>query len=416
MATYGLLGKTLGHSYSEIIHKKLGNDAYQLINLSKEEFEAFFKKKDFCAVNVTIPYKTDALALCDVVDEEALHIGSVNTVVNKNGVLLGYNTDIFGFLYMLSRASITLENKKVLILGTGGTSLTAHAASKKLNAKEVITVSRSGEVNYENVYDHHDAEIIINTTPIGMYPNNGESLLELDRFEKLSGVVDVIYNPSKTKLISDAQSRGIKTAGGLAMLVAQAVRADEWFFDRPLPNRNAVIEKILFACENLTQNIVLIGMPGSGKTSIGKRLAELSDRTFVDSDAYLEEIVGRKIKDMIPEDGEAAFRRMETEVIRTLSKESGKIIAVGGGAVLAHENRVLLQQNSRCIYIRRSLEKLDTKGRPLSVGGMDRLLSLYETRAPIYESMADDIFENNSTVVSCAQKIFDKYLKEEGLE
>ena len=200
------------------------------------------------------------------------------------------------------------------------------------------------------------------------------------------------------------------------MLVAQAVRADEWFFDRPLPNRNAVIEKILFACENLTQNIVLIGMPGSGKTSIGKRLAELSGRTFVDSDAYLEEIVGRKIKDMIPEDGEEAFRRMETEVIRTLSKESGKIIAVGGGAVLAHENRILLQQNSRCIYIRRSLEKLDTKGRPLSVGGMDRLLSLYETRAPIYESMADDIFENNSTVISCAQKIFDKYLKEEGLE
>lgn len=414
MATYGLLGKTLKHSYSEIIHKKLGNEQYRLINLSPEEFKAFFQKKDFCAVNVTIPYKTEAFALCDIVDEEALNIGSVNTVVNKNGVLYGHNTDIFGFIYMLSHATITLENKKVLILGTGGTSLTANAAAKKLKAKEVITVSRSGEINYENVYEHHDAEIIINTTPIGMYPNNGESLLDLDRFNNLSGVVDVIYNPSKTKLISDAQSRGIKTAGGLSMLVAQAVRADEWFFDRLLPNRDAIIEKILFACENMTQNIVLIGMPGSGKTSVGKRLAELSGRAFVDSDIYLEETVGRKIKDIIPEDGEEAFRQMETEAIRTLSKESGKIIAVGGGAILKPENRTLLRQNSRIIYIRRPLEKLDTKGRPLSSGGMEKLISLYETRAPIYESVADDIFENEHTVFTCAQEIFDKYLKEEG--
>ena len=412
MAIYGLLGKTLGHSYSEIIHKKLGNHAYCLMQLTPDELRDFFLNKRFTAVNVTIPYKTDALHLCDFVDDEARSIGSVNTVVNKEGVLYGYNTDIFGFSYMLSRAGISLLNQKVLILGTGGTSLTAHAAAKKENAREIITVSRSGSVNYENIYEHKDADVIINTTPIGMYPNNGQSLLELSSFPKLSGVVDVIYNPSKTKLLSDAEALGLKTAGGLSMLVAQAVRADELFFGRIYENRDEIIEKILFFCESMTQNIVLIGMPGSGKSSIGKLLAEKSGRPFIDSDLYLEASFGRKIKDIIPEAGEEAFRRMETEVIRTISKESGHIIAVGGGAVLKPENRVLLKQNSRVIYIKRPLSALETKGRPLSQGGMEKLLSLYEERAPIYEQLSDDVFVNDRRVCDCADAIFKKYIKE----
>ncbi|MBR5553660.1 MAG: AAA family ATPase, partial [Clostridia bacterium] len=299
MAEYGLCGERLSHSYSEIIHKMLGNEKYRLLSMTKQDFYSFFEKREFCAVNVTIPYKTDAYALCDIVSDEAKMIGSVNTVVNKNGKLYGYNTDIFGFIYMLRLAGVEICGKKVLILGTGGTSLTANAACKKLGAKEAVTVSRSGRVNYENVYtDHADAQIIINTTPVGMYPSNGISPIDISKFADLSGVADVIYNPGKTRLILDAQKRGIPTAGGLSMLVAQAVEADRIFFDKENADVFGITKKVLGIIESGVRNIILVGMPGCGKTTVGKILAKKLSRELIDADEYLTKKEGRTPEDI----------------------------------------------------------------------------------------------------------------------
>lgn len=407
MIKYGLCGKSLKHSYSEIIHNLMGNNEYQLINLTHEEFIDFMKAKDFKAVNVTIPYKTDALENCDIVAPEALKIGSVNTVVNKNGTLYGYNTDYFGFKYMLDKAGIDVSGKKALILGTGGTSLTARHVLTDFGASEVIIVSRSGEVNYENVYSHSDAELIVNTTPVGMYPNNGETLLDLGKFTNLKAAVDVIYNPLKTKFISDAEKLGVATVSGLSMLVAQAVMAHEYFFDMKFDDRTAFIENILAKCTAKVCNIVLVGMPGSGKTTVGKKLAQKTGMTFYDSDIYLEEKVGRKIPDIIENDGEESFRDMETECLTELTKISGCIIATGGGAVLREQNRYLIRQNGICFYIKRDIEKLSTKGRPLSQGGKERLYQLYEVRNPIYEDVSDYAVETHENTERCTDEIYD---------
>ena len=378
--------------------------------MTKEEFYSFFKQKDFCAVNVTIPYKTDAYALCDVLSDEARMIGSVNTVVNKDGVLYGYNTDIFGFIYMLNRAGVAVENKKVLILGTGGTSLTANAACRKLCAKEIVTVSRSGEINYENVYDAHpDAQVIINTTPVGMYPNNGKSPVDLSRFEKLSGVADVIYNPGKTRLILDAQKRNIPTAGGLSMLVAQAVEADRIFFDKKDVDLFAVTEKVLSKIEGGVRNVILVGMPGCGKTTVGKILADKLSREFIDADDYLTEKEGKSPEKMITESGQESFRNAETATLEEITKLSGKVISCGGGAVLREENRELIRQNSFCVYIMRPTDKLATNGRPLSAGGIERLCALYEKRHPLYTECADFAVELNEDGEGCAQKIIERF-------
>ena len=402
---YGLCGKTLKHSYSEIIHNFLGNRDYKLINMSKEQFYDFMKQRAFRAVNVTIPYKTDALACADVVAPEAEKIGSVNTVVNKDGVLYGYNTDYFGFKYMLDKAGIDVRGKKALILGTGGTSLTARHVLADAHAREIIIVSRSGDVNYDNLYAHSDAEIIVNTTPVGMFPDNGSTLIDLTRFPALCGAVDVIYNPLKTRFLYDAGALGVPAVGGLSMLVAQAVMAHELFFGAPFADRTAVIEDILAKCTARVRNIVLVGMPGSGKTTVGKLLSEKTAMPFYDSDVCLEEKVGRKIPDIIREDGEAAFREMETEMLAELTGKPGCIIATGGGAVLAAQNRYLIAQNSVCIYITRETEKLATGGRPLSAGGIDRLHELFAVRDPIYRAVADYTVPTEEDIPGCVRQI-----------
>ncbi len=413
MPEYGLCGKSLVHSYSEIIHKKLGNDKYELINLSREEFFDYMKRREFSAVNVTIPYKTDAYDLCDELSEDARLIGSVNTVVNKNGRLCGYNTDVFGFLYMLSSADITLCGKKVLVLGTGGTSLTAQAVCKLKNAAEVVVVSRTGEVNYQNISKHSDADIIINTTPVGMYPENGVSPVELSDFPRLSGVVDVIYNPSVTQLLYQASKLGIPCVGGLPMLVAQAVRADEIFFDRKREGAELVIRQITDACRLMTMNILLVGMPGCGKTTVGKILSELSERELIDTDDVIEKDENKKISDIIPAYGEKYFRDLETAALDKCTKLSGRIISVGGGAVLREENRRLMKQNSVCIYIRRELSMLSCDGRPLS-RGEGAIERLYAERKSLYEEVCDFAVDINEAPENCARLIYEKYLKGNG--
>ncbi len=410
MASYGLCGQRLSHSYSEIIHKMLGNDEYRLLSMTKEEFYSFFKERQFSAVNVTIPYKTDAYALCDTVSDEAKMIGSVNTVVNKNGHLYGYNTDIFGFIYMLEKAGVEVSGKKVLILGTGGTSLTANAACKKLSASSIITVSRRGEVNYENVYtDHSDAQVIINTTPVGMYPSNGASPIDISKFPKLSGVADVIYNPGKTRLLLDAAKKGIPTAGGLSMLVAQAVEADRIFFDKENVDVQNTTKRVLEKIEAGVRNIILIGMPGCGKSTVGKILSEKLCRDFFDADDYLTQKEGRSPEDIIKNDGEDAFRALETKTLCDITKLSGKVISCGGGAVLRPENRELIVQNSICIYIKRPIEKLATAGRPLSAGGFERLEALFEKRDPLYCECADFCVDLEEDSEKCAEKIIERF-------
>ena len=407
---YGLCGEKLSHSYSEIIHKMLGNDEYRLLPMTKEEFYDFFARHPFCAVNVTIPYKTDAYRLCNVLSDEARSIGSVNTVVNKNGTLYGDNTDIFGFIYMLNSAGIDVRNKKVLILGTGGTSLTANAACRMLGAKELITVSRKGNVNYENVYTNHsDVQIIINTTPVGMYPSNGASPIDISRFCNLCGVADVIYNPSKTRLLIDAQKRGIKTAGGLCMLVAQAVEADRIFFDKKDVDVDKTVKRILEKIASGVHNIILVGMPGCGKTTVGRILSQKLCREFIDADEYLTQKEGRTPEDIITNDGEAAFRELETKTLEEITKLSGKVISCGGGAVISEYNRELINQNSICIYIMRDTDKLATAGRPLSKGGTERLKELFEKRDPLYNMCADFCVNLCEDGEECAKKIIERY-------
>ena len=403
MISYGLCGRTLKHSYSKIIHEYLGNDDYRLLSLEKDELYELFESKGFKALNVTIPYKQDALMLCDVVSDEARAIGSVNTVVNKNGTLYGYNTDYFGFVYMLNRAGISLKNKKIVILGSGGTSLTARAVCKGEGAKETVVVSRRGEVNYDNISDYADADVLINTTPVGMYPDNGRKPVDLSVFNNLSGVVDVIYNPIKTALVIEAQKKGIPSTTGLPMLVAQAVRAHEYFFDTKVAD--SVIEEVYYKCLMKILNVVFVGMPGCGKTSIGKAYANLTGRSFLDTDIFVEQS-GMSIPQIFEKYGEEAFRDKETAAIKMLSSMSEKVIATGGGAVKREENVEMMKQNGVVVYLKRSLDKLATDGRPLSQGGDDRIKQLYEERHLLYENAADVVIETHEDVDECARRLY----------
>ncbi len=402
MINYGLCGKTLKHSYSKIIHEYLGNNEYMLLSLEKDEFYELFESKNFKAVNVTIPYKKDAYNLCDAVSEEAKMIGSVNTVVNKDGKLYGYNTDYYGFAYMLNRAGITLKNKKVVILGSGGTSLTAQAVCRGEGAKETIVVSRRGENNYENITNHADAEVLINTTPVGMYPDNGRIPVYLDTFKNLSGVVDVIYNPNRTTLVIEAEKRGIPSTTGLPMLVAQAVRAHEYFFDTRLDEKT--IEDVYYKCLLKTLNVVFIGMPGCGKTSVGRDYAELVGRTFLDTDNFVEN-AGMPIPEIFEKYGEDVFRQKEAEAIKILCSMSEKVIATGGGAVKRPENIELMKQNGILVYLKRDLSKLSIDGRPLSAGGDEKIKQLYQERHTLYENAADVTIETYEDVADCARRL-----------
>ena len=392
MNRYGLVGKKLTHSFSKEIHGKLADYKYELIELNESEIKPFFEQKAFCAVNVTIPYKQTVIPYLDFISEKAQKIGAVNTVVNKNGFLYGYNTDYYGMKALVEKIGIDLKGKKVLILGTGGTSKTARVLAEDLGAKEILVVSRKKSENYityeEAINYHNDANMIINTTPVGMYPNCEARPIDISGFTALEGVVDAVYNPLRTDLILDAKTKGIKAEGGLYMLVMQAVVAVEKFLNCEIPKTKAdsIYADILAAKEN----IVLTGMPSSGKTTVGN-LLNLDGFTFFDSDKEIEKHCGCTIKELIAQKGERYFRDLETEVIKELSLESGRIIATGGGAVLRQENITALKRNGKIFFIDADINRLKTTAdRPLS-NTADKLKELYENRIDIYKSTADVI-------------------------
>ena len=403
MPVYGLLGRKLGHSWSAVIHKALGCNEYGLIELEPEELVPFFKNNDIGAVNVTIPYKKDVIAVCDCIDGFAREIGSVNTVVRKpDGKLYGYNTDIVGFRYMASSAKIALKNKKVLVLGSGGSSLTACAAAHAEGASSVTVISRSGENNYDNLHLHADADVIVNTTPVGMFPQNGEAPLDLDVFPKLSGVIDLIYNPRRTALLLKAEERNIPCTDGLPMLVSQAVRAEELFFDKMIKADET--ELIISSLRQSMTNIVLVGMPGCGKTTVGSILAKISQREVLDIDCLIEKREGCSIPDIFREKGEEYFRTLEREEIEKAGKLSGKVIVTGGGAVKDGRNYAPLHQNGRIYQLHRPIEQLPVDGRPISQS--TPVSELYAQREPLYARFRDKLINNTATPKDTADEIW----------
>lgn len=383
---FGLLGRKLGHSLSPQIHTLLCDYKYDLYPTEPEKLDEFFADTSLTGYNVTIPYKVEAYNRCATLSETAKKAGSVNTVTrNADGTLHGDNTDYFGFSYMAEKVGCDFKGKKVLVLGSGGASLTVQLVAADMGAREIIVVSRSGENNYENISLHYDADIIVNTTPVGMYPNNGEKLIELEKFTKCRKVLDLIYNPARTPLLLDAEKLGIDCINGLYMLVAQALKAAESFIKKEIPLSR--IDEIYDIILGNQKNIVLVGMPGCGKSTLASLLSEKTGRECVDTDAMVEEC-GMKIPEIFAEFGEEEFRRRETEAVKKAAKEQGRIIATGGGAVLKTENRTALRENSTVIFLKASTEKLATDGRPLSKD-LETLNKMYEQRLPLYEETAD---------------------------
>ena len=398
---FGLIGEKLGHSYSVPIHQALAEYEYVLCPLDREELDPFLRKKDFKGLNVTIPYKQAVLPYLDGISPEAEDVGSVNTIVKqKDGRLLGYNTDLYGMEYMARLLGVPLRGKKVLVLGSGGTSLTARAMLRRQGAAQVLVVSRSGPLTYEGLEAHQDAQILINTTPVGMYPGNGASPVDLERFPQLESVLDVIYNPRHTALLLQAERLGIAHAGGLEMLVAQAKRACELFTGKQLPEE--LIPQVAAKLRASMLNLVLIGMPGSGKTQIGLRAAALLGRRALDADEEIVRRAGMSIPDFFARHGEEAFRRLETEVLGDFGKLSATVIATGGGVVTRPENRDLLRQNGVLVHVRRPLEELNTEGRPLSKD-MESLRRMERERMPLYRRFADTQIDNTETILQAAE-------------
>ena len=390
----GLLGRKLRHSYSPQIHGQLASYNYSLFEKEPEELEGFLKNGNFVGLNVTIPYKKDVIPFLDQLSPVARRLGAVNTIVRRgDGSLVGHNTDYFGFRYLVHQSGLDVSGKKVLVLGSGGASNTAVAALQELGARVVI-ISRSGENNYGNLHLHANASVIVNTTPVGMYPNTGVSPIDLGCFPQLEGVLDVVYNPARTQILLDAENRGLVAMNGLWMLVAQAKESAEWFSGETIPDSRIV--QIHAALRAQMENIILVGMPGCGKTTIGRLLARETGKQFVDADEALEARVGRKITDIIPTDGEAAFRCLETETLAELGKQSGFVIATGGGCVTQERNYPLLHQNGTILWLTRALDKLPTEGRPLSQTG--KLQQMLATRLPMYRRFADAVIENDGTV------------------
>lgn len=401
MIKCGLLGEKLPHSYSPQIHSLLGEYEYLLYEKREDELEAFIKSKEWDGLNVTIPYKKDVIKYLDSLGDTALKAGSVNTVVRRSdGTLYGDNTDVYGFIKMVEHSGISVEGKKVLVLGSGGASVAVVTALKQLNALPVI-ISRRGEDNYNNLEKHYDAEVIVNTTPVGMYPNVGNSPVEPEQFPHLKGVLDVIYNPSLTELLLKAQRLGIKVENGLYMLVAQAKKSSEIFTGNTISDD--VIDRIYNKLNGNMKNIVLIGMPGVGKSTIAGELAAITGRTVVDSDSEIYRRTGFTPKELITEKGENYFREVEKAVISDTGKESGLIIATGGGVVTREENFYSLHQNGNIIWLIRDLDKLDNTDRPLSQS--KGVAVLYEQREPLYRKFADYVIINEEDKKVVAHKI-----------
>ena len=389
----GLLGRKLGHSFSPQIHSHLGDYSYELFQKEPEELEDFLKNGGWDGINVTIPYKKDVIPHLDELSPIARKLGAVNTIVRRGGKLIGHNTDYFGFLTMVRTSGLDVKGKKVLVLGTGGASKPVAAVMEELGG-QVVQISRSGENNYENISIHSDAAVIVNATPVGMYPNTGVSPVDISLFPALEGVLDIVYNPARTQLLLDAEARGLVAVNGLLMLVAQAKEASEWFQQKELPND--LIDTIHAILRRQTENIVLIGMPGCGKTTIGKALAEKTGRTFADADEKIVELAGKSIPEIFAEDGEEVFRAWETQALAELGKQSGLILSTGGGCVTRERNYPLLHQNGTIFWLKRDLHKLPTDGRPLSQ--MGKLADMYEKRRPLYETFADTVIDNDGTL------------------
>ena len=407
---YGLIGARLGHSHSPRIHAALAGYNYQLRELKEEELAGFLTERAFRGINVTIPYKKAVMPFCAELGEGARRIGCVNTIVKRSdGSLYGDNTDYYGFCQTARRAGVTFAGRHVLILGSGGTSLTAFQAAEDLGAASVERVSRSGELNYETVYRREETEIVVNTTPVGMFPKNGERAVDLSRFPRLQGVVDVVYNPLRTAFLLQAEALGVPAAGGLPMLVAQARRASELFTGERIPEER--IEAVLREVAAEVTNVVLIGMPGSGKSTVGAALARRLERPFVDADEEIVRRAGRSIPEIFAEDGEERFRTLETEVLSDLGKRSGIVLATGGGAVLFERNLPLLRQNGRIYRITRDVSRLATCGRPLS-SSPERLREMERERAPFYERAADVTVSNDGSTAETVAAIL-RDLKEE---
>ncbi len=395
MLKCGLLGEKLGHSYSPQIHSMLADYEYKLFEKSPEELEDFLKSGEFDGLNVTIPYKKSVMPYCAELSPTAAQIGSVNTIVRRSdGSLYGDNTDAFGFENLIVHNGIEVNGKKALVLGTGGASVTAQAVLKNLGASEVVVISRKGEDNYENIAKHADAEIIANTTPVGMYPNNGKAAVDLAQFPKLNGVLDVVYNPARTALLLQAEKLCIPCAGGLYMLVSQAKRSCELFTGKSIPDSE--IDRIERVLSHQMQNIVIIGMPGSGKTAVSTMLAERLGRKIFDTDTIVSEKAGVTIPEIFAAQGEAGFRKLETEATAEVGKLSGNIISTGGGVVTVADNYELLHQNGVIVWIERDTNKLARDGRPISLSS--DLNELYAARLPLYERFADIKADNNGDI------------------
>lgn len=401
MIEYGLLGEKLGHSFSPQIHKALAGYDYRLCPTPPEAVEDLFRRREFKGLNVTIPYKQTVIPLCDVVDHRAAAIGAVNTVVNRDGQLVGYNTDIDGLIYLAKRTGVAMAGKKVVILGSGGTSRTATAAARELGASEVIVISRKGEDNYGNLSRHANAQVLINTTPVGMYPNCGVSPVPLDAFPQLTGVLDVIFNPMRTALLMAAEERGIPCSSGLPMLVAQAKRAAELFTGAAIDSCRT--EEIMASLSRQVQNIVLIGMPGCGKSAIGRALAQKLGKEFLDLDQLIEGAARKPIPQIFAQDGEAAFRHLESTIVREAGARTGCVISTGGGVVIRQENYAPLHQNGVIIHLIRDLALLPKKGRPVSQS--TDLSLLWEQRKPLYASFADFAVDNNRPLEDTVKQV-----------
>jgi len=406
---YGLLGRTLAHSWSVPIHRSLGCPDYRLWEREPEELEAFLAQ-DIGGVNVTIPYKRAVLPCCDEIDETARRIGSVNTLVRRNGRLCGWNTDAAGFRLMARRAGIGFAGAKTLILGSGGASLTAAAMARELGAASVTVISRSGPDDYQHLSRHRDAELVVNATPVGMYPRTGEAAVDLAAFPRCRGVLDLIYHPRRTALLLQAEELGIPCSDGLPMLVAQAAAAEELFFGRSIPE--STVETLLAQLRRDKQNIVLIGMPGSGKSTVGAALAALTGRQAVDVDEEIVRRTGCSIPDLFARRGEDAFRALEREETARWGRETGLILITGGGVVKDPANRASLRQNGRVYQLERAVYLLSREGRPLSEHA--DLGRLYQERLPLYARFRDAAVDNNRPAEDTAAAVWRDFCEHSG--
>ena len=399
----GLLGRKLGHSYSPMLHALLGDYEYLLYEREPDEVEGFIRSGGWDAINVTIPYKKAVVPFLDELSEGARALGSVNTIVRRpDGTLFGDNTDVFGFTYMLRRSGVNPAGKKALVLGSGGASVTVQSVLRGLGA-QVVVISRTGADNYDNLSRHKDARLIANATPVGMYPNNGISPIDLAAFPACEGALDLIYNPARTAFLLQAEALGIPHENGLSMLAAQAKRASELFTGKSLPDED--VERSIRAVEHTLQNIVLIGMPGCGKSTLARLLGERLNRPVVELDRLIEETAGLSIPEIFAAQGESGFRVLETQALREAGRRSGAILSTGGGCVTRPENYPLLHQNGRIVWLRRDVSLLPTAGRPLSQARSPEVI--YRERRPLYERFADRTVDNDGPIEKTLEQILE---------